>query len=277
VSGHWEASIVQGLERIASELDAEVTRIAAENEADRRVQIAEQTRAGIELLFCVGPGFEEIVYTEAAAHPEGAFIIVPGRGRVGNVGGIEFLSDGAGYVAGVVAAHLGEAPAVGILRGSGGDWLEPLEEGFVSGFRSIQQSDEIVTVAPPDGPWELANRGVDVALYAADRIEKKVLAEAHDAGVLLVVTDVRLLEEEPEVVAAAVHLDVAESMVRVTREVRDSTFRGGTLVFDFGSGVLDVVLNTTMPATMDAPLKEAFEKARSEVTAGIVEVENLVF
>jgi hypothetical protein len=66
-------------------------------------------------------------------------------------------------------------------------------------------------------------------------------------------------------------------MVRVAREVQDGTFQGGPYVFDFGSGVLDVLLNPTMPATTLAPLQEALEVARSEVTAGLVEVETLVF
>jgi hypothetical protein len=94
---------------------------------------------------------------------------------------------------------------------------------------------------------------------------------------VLVATDVGLLEREPDVVAAAVHVDVAEAMVRVAREAQDGTFQGGPYVFDFGSGVLDVLLNPTMPATTLAPLQEALEVARSEVTAGIVEVEKLVF
>jgi hypothetical protein len=65
--------------------------------------------------------------------------------------------------------------------------------------------------------------------------------------------------------------------VRVAREGHDGTFLGEPYVFDFGSGVLDVLLNPTMPATRLAPLQEALEVARSEVTAGIVEVEKLGF
>jgi basic membrane lipoprotein Med (substrate-binding protein (PBP1-ABC) superfamily) len=276
-SGRWERATEQGLGRIAAELDADVARIRAGDEGERRARFTELGQAGVDLVFCVGPEFDELLYTEAAGFPATRFVVVPGDAGGANVAGIEFLPEGAAYVAGVVAAHLRGGAMVGVLRGTGGGWLEQLEEGFVTGFRSVRRSAEQMTVAPPEGPWELVAAGVEVALYATDQADEKVLAEAHDSGLVLVATDVDLLEREPDVVAAAVHVDVAEAMVRVAREVRDDTFQGGPYVFDFGSGVLDVLLNPTMPATTLTALQEALEVARSEVTAGIVEVEELVF
>jgi basic membrane lipoprotein Med (substrate-binding protein (PBP1-ABC) superfamily) len=276
-SGRWERATERGLGRIAAELDADVARIRTRNEAERRTRFSELGQAGVDLVFCVGPDFDELLYTEAIGFPATRFVVVPGGAGAANVSGIEFLPEGAAYVAGVVAAHLRATPKVGVLRGTGGSWLERLEDGFVSGFRSVHRRAEEVAVAPPAGPWELVAAGAEVALYATDQPEERVLAEAHDAGLVLVVTDVDLLEREPDVVAAAVLVDVAEAMVRVAREVHDGTFLGEPYVFDFGSGVLDVLLNPTMPATRLAPLQEALEVARSEVTAGIVEVEKLGF
>jgi basic membrane protein A len=274
---HWHGSAREGLDRIAAELTADVVWITARDEDQRRARLVEQARDGLDLVFCIGQGFEEIVYTEAGAWPDTNFVILPGKGRAGNVGGIEFLSDGVGYVAGVVAAHFSDTAAVGILRGSGGAWLERLEEGFFDGFSSVRSGAEQITAAPPDGPWELASRGAAVALYASDQWEEKLLAEAHDAGLLLVGTDPELLEREPDVVVAAIHVDVAEAMLQIAQAVQHGTFQGGPHVFGYGAGVLDVMLNPTMPSSELDPLQEALDVARREVTEGLVELEELGF
>ena len=65
-------------------------------------------------------------------------------------------------------------------------------------------------------------------------------------------------------------------MLRVAREVRDRTFSGRVFAFDLGSGVLDVKLNPDLEAQPGgSDLREALERARSEITAGWVEIEEL--
>jgi basic membrane lipoprotein Med (substrate-binding protein (PBP1-ABC) superfamily) len=229
------------------------------------------------LVFCVGPGFERELHSEAPAFPGTRFVLLPGRIHAANVAAIDFMPEGAAYVAGVVAANLREAKAVGVLRGSGGEWLEQLEEGFVLGFQSARPLAELVAVASPEGPWELAAGGAGVALYATDRPEPRVLAMAHDAGLLLVTTEESLLDAEPDLVAATLRVDVAEAMVRVAREALDGSFSGSVYSFDLGSGVLDVELNVSVADANMPELRDALERARSEVTAGIVEMEQLGF
>jgi basic membrane lipoprotein Med (substrate-binding protein (PBP1-ABC) superfamily) len=277
VTGRWELAAEEGIGRIAAELGAEVARLRAGGTAQRHERLAEAGVQAVDLVFCVGPGYEVLLHSEAAKHPGTRFVLLPGRTHAANIAAIEFVPEGAAYVAGVVAATLREATAIGVLRGSGGEWLEQLEAGFKVGCRSASPRAEIVTVAPPEGPWELAARGVEVALYATDRPDPGVLAMAHDAGLLLVSTEERLLADEPDLVAATFRVDVAEAMLRVAREVRDGSFSGSVYSFDLGSGVLDIQLNASIPDASRPAMREALELARSEVTAGIVEMEQLGF
>ncbi len=274
-SGRWERAAEQGLGRIGAELDADVSRLRADDEAERRELLLAAATAGVDLLFCVGPGFDRIVYLEAAAFPDSSFVMFWQRATAANVASIEFLPQGAGYVAGVVAAHLADADAVAVLRGTGSTWLEPLEDGFLSGFRSVRRDATELALAPPAGPREAIDGGARVALYACDWPQPELLDEARESGLLLIASDVSLLESAPDVVAAAVVVDVPEAMVRIAREVRDGSFRGGPYLFDLGSGVLDVRLGPSLAEHGGAALREALAVARSEVTAGIVEVERL--
>ena len=77
------------------------------------------------------------------------------------------------------------------------------------------------------------------------------------------------------VLALAIHVDVAEAMVRLARGAHDESPSAGFYSFGLGSGVVDVRLNRSLPDVNLPTVLEALEVARSEVTAGIVEMEDL--
>jgi len=276
LSGRWERAAERGLGLIAAELDADVARSRAAGAADQRAMLRVLAGDGIDLVFCVGPVVEPLVYTEAVAYPDTDFVIIPGEIHSANVASVAFMPEEAGFLAGAVAAAASRHPTVGLLRGVGRPWLERLENGFAAGFRATDPEAEIISTEGIEGPWQLRSAGVEVALYSTDQADAQVLAAAHDAGLFLVGTDPSLLDAEPDLVIAAVNVDVAEAMLRIAREVRDRTFSGRVYAFDLGSGVLDVELNADLRVPGGEPdLREALERARSEITAGWVEIEEL--
>jgi basic membrane protein A len=276
LSGRWERAAERGLGLIAAELDADIARSRASGTTDQREHLRSLAADGIDLIFCVGPDVESLIYTEAAAFPNTDFIIIPGEIEADNVGSVAFMPEEAGYLAGAVAASTTERPTVGLLRGAGRPWLERLESGFGAGFRAGHGDAEVLTARGKDGPWQLVAAGVEVALYSSDHIEPEVLAAAHDAGLDLIGADPELLRSEPDFVIAAVDVDVAEAMLRVAREVHDHTFTGKVYAFDLGSGVVDLRLNPGLTELDEGGgIREALERARSEITAGWVEIEEL--
>jgi basic membrane lipoprotein Med (substrate-binding protein (PBP1-ABC) superfamily) len=275
ISGRWEREAERGLGRIASELGADVAPVPNDGPADDRERLVEQGRAGISLVFCVGGCSETTLYSVASEFPNTVFVMLPGRARAENVAGISFLPEEVGYLAGAVAGALNPDGQLGLLRGDGQPWLEPLEEGYVAGFRSRWRRAKVRVGEGPDGAWELGSAGVLLSLYAADRTDPEVLAAAHNAGVQLVVTDPELIDVASDTVVAAIDFDVAEAMLRVTREVRDHAFKGRVFAFDLGSGVLDVVINPALAPENRAVAEEALEAARAEITAGLVEFDEL--
>jgi basic membrane protein A len=277
LSGRWERAAERGLGLIASELDADVARLRIDDQGDARVRLAEQGHAGVQLVFYVGAGVEKILFSEASAFPATAFVLLPGRVHGPNLGSIRFMPEEAGYLAGAVAGEIVPDRKVGLLRGVGGSWLEALEDGFVAGYRARQGRRKVTVEAAEgrEGVWKLKSAGIGVALYASDRSDPAVLSAAHNAGMLLVASDPDFMNLEPEVVIAAIEVDVPEAMLRVAREVRDGTFSGKVFSFDLGSGVLDVKLNPNLGGDRGAAAAAALEDARSEVTAGLVEFDGL--
>jgi basic membrane lipoprotein Med (substrate-binding protein (PBP1-ABC) superfamily) len=275
ISGRWERAAEQGLGRIAAELEADVARFRVDNPSNERELLAEQGRAGVHLVFCVGGYSESVLYSVASAFPDTIFVQLPGHARAANVAGIRFLPEEVGYLAGAVAGALAPDGRLGVLHGSGQPWLELLEEGYVAGFKSRWRRTRVEVAEGADGVWRLSSAGVMMSLYAADISDPEVLAAAHNAGLKLVVTDPELIEVGAHTVVAAIDVDVAEAMIRVSREVRDRTFAGREFAFDLGSGVLDVVINPELAPDDLTVAKEALEEARAEITAGLVEFDGL--
>jgi basic membrane lipoprotein Med (substrate-binding protein (PBP1-ABC) superfamily) len=185
------------------------------------------------------------------------------------------MSEGAGYLAGAVAASLTSRNRVGVVRGIGGPWIEALEAGFAAGFRSRNDRGVVEPVAGVIGVRTLGESGVEVALYTTERARPDELDAAADAGILLVVTAPELITNARQVVVAAVEMDVPEAMARLAREVRDETFVGRVFSFDIGSGVLDVRINEALAPEVVQTAREALEAARAEVTAGVFEIEGM--
>jgi basic membrane lipoprotein Med (substrate-binding protein (PBP1-ABC) superfamily) len=211
----------------------------------------------------------------ANSYPKTVFVMLPGRVQAENVAGITFLPEEVGFLAGAVAGALSPDGQLGILRGDGQPWLDLLEEGYVAGIKDRWRRAVVRVGEGPDGAWELSSAGVLFALYSAGRASPETLAAAENAGLKLVVTDPELMDGESETVVAAVELDVPEAMIRVTREVRDHTFRGRVFAFDLGSGVLDILVNPALAPDTRTIAEEALEEARAEITAGLVEFDGL--
>jgi len=275
VSERWERAAEQGLGRVAAELGADVAQVRIEEPAHERNLLADQGRAGINLVFCVGGFSDTMLYSVANAFPNTAFVLLPGRVHGENVAGIRFLPEEVGYLAGAVAGALSPDGRLGLLRGGGQPWLEPLEEGFMAGFKSRWRRTKVTVGEGADGVWELSSAGVLLSLYSADGADPEVLAAAHNAGIQLVVTHPEFLDAASDTVVAAIDFDVAEAMLRVAREVRDHTFKGRVFAFDLGSGVLDVVINPALAPDIRSVAEEALEEARAEITAGLVEFDGL--
>lgn len=165
ISGRWESDAERGLGRIAAELDADVARIRIGTDGGSRSRLAEQGAAGIDVVFCVGSGFEKTIYSEAAAYPDTVFVLIPGQARGANVAGIDFLTEGAGYLAGVAAEVVASDHRVGLLRGDGRPWLESLEEGFIGGFKSRHRRASVETGDGVEGVAEFLASGIEIAFY----------------------------------------------------------------------------------------------------------------
>ena len=277
VPGWWLDEAKAGLARVAetrASAPMDLGRVAPEAYRDAVRQLGQN---GVEVVFCLGEGWAQVVYTESVAFPDTHFVVIGAESPGGSSAGVTFVGEEATYLAGVLAAALHDSPVAGILSGGGGPWLDRLESGYVAGFRSSGRKTEVERFEGRSAVGGLVEVGARVALYAAESADPEVLAAARAAGLDLIVVDPEPLRRHAEGVVAAVSIDLAEAMVRVAQDVDRPDFRGRTFAFDLGSGVVDLQVAPSLLASENAAVIEALAQARAEITAGIAEIEKLGF
>ena len=267
---------VVGMERIRSELHAGVVIQVATSGQEQRRRLRALAAQQRNLVFCMLPGLGYVVTEEAAAYPDSWFVAIGGKGPQGNVAAMSFQMEDAGYLAGVLAATVSPAEVAGVLGGGGGSpFFDRAESGFRSAFEAKRRRGRVLSADGADGVDELRSEGVEVALYPAERAEQAVLERCRKTGLRLVVADAAAAKEFPHVVLATLVLDLPEAMVRVAQEAWAGTLEGKTYSFDLGSGVVDLRPTPGSAAVTDPRVVEALTRARADVTAGIVEIEEL--
>jgi len=273
----WLEKAQKGLARVAEEIHAEPTDLGVVAPEAYRDAVDGLGRSGVDLVFCLGAGWAQVVYTESVAYPDTRFVVVGAESPGETTTGVTFGGEEATYLGGVLAATLGSSQRIGILTGGGGAWLDRLEEGYVAGFHSLDRKAEVVRFAGTEGVGALVQAGAKVAFYSAEQADPEVLAAARAGGLDLVLVDPQPLAKGEEPVVAAVEIDLPEAMLRVAREADSEGFRGRTYTFDLGSGVIDLEVSPRLRANEGASLIDAMAQARAEITAGIAEIEKLGF
>ncbi len=229
-------------------------------------------RHELEVVLCVGSGFERPLQAVAPRFPRTAFVFDQGDFIGPNVARIEFLYGGAAYLGGVVAAVVGGS-TVGIVGPGSGPGTGDVEAGFEQGFRCRYPWGRVELTSGAGGIETLPDAGVKIALWSAGSPNPGVLAVAEASGVRLVTVGQPRQVSSNNPVIAAIIADVPEAVRRIVADVVDDTFTGKVYAFDLGSGVVDLRLHPSIAGNEE--LDDALDQARDAVNAGMVEVEAL--
>ncbi len=261
------------IERLLHETyGAVTTSIRVHTTQERRLALEAAGRHGLEVVLCVGSGFERPVVSVASRFPRAAFVLDHGEVVEPNVGRIEFLFSGAAYLGGVAAAVVGGS-TVGIVDLGRDPERSDIEAGFEQGFRCRYPWGRVELATGVGEIENLPDAGVAIALYSAGSPNSGLLAVAEASGVRLVTVGQPRQVFSNNLVIAAIVADVPEAVRRIVADVVDDTFTGKVYAFDLGSGVVDLRLHPSLADNQE--LEDALNQARDAVNAGMVEIEAL--
>jgi basic membrane protein A len=251
----FNQSAWEGVARAEEELGAQVDYIETSDAKDYGANIALFADAGYDVIVTVGFALGEATLEAAATYPDINFIGVDQfQGEaVGNVAGLIFNEDKAGFLAGALAGLLTETNTIAAVLGT--DLVPPVvafKEGYENG--AVYANPDVTTistyhpggldVAFTDPEWgastaaQAIGQGADVIFGAGGKTGNGALIEvAGNEGLFCIGVDSDQWETVPEahscLVSSAMKL-ITPGVFDLISAANDGSFPAGNFVGDVG-------------------------------------------
>lgn len=271
----WKTALPDIEKTLAQSCDTELKAVEIRKSSDWTTKLDAFGKRKIPLIICVGGGFDRAIDLVAPRYPGSTFLLHGSRNIGENIRRLHFETAGAAYLAGVAAGIFSGGESA-LIRGPGGPWLETIESSFRDGFLAGHSRGKVRTYSSTKALIESSGGKIKgIALYASDKPDPEDLKPAISSGLsLLTITpNADKLDRAP--LAGSIVIDLAEALRRVTVATISGSPAGHSYDFDLGSGVIDFRLNSRVPELNTPEAREKLEEARSAITAGVVELEQM--
>lgn len=281
ISDHgWNAGAYEGLLRIRDSLGASISHIQTKTPADFEENFRQYGAQHYNLVFGHGFEFQDAASRVGPSFPQTVYITTSGN-RVGpNVAPIVFGFEDPSYSAGVLAALMTRTGTIGVI---GGTELPPVRSSFLAftaGAKSV--NPRIAVLSSYIGSWEDASAGREQALAQIHRRADMIFqnADAAGLGVFQAARQARGVyvfganadqnSVAPDVIIGSVVIDLPLAFLTVARDVKNHQFRSGVIHLGAASGVVKLVLNPAMSATIPKAVLAKVDSVESGIAHGSI-------
>jgi basic membrane protein A len=275
--------------------DIHFTQTGGNTKEDFNKSIEELIEAGYEII--IMPGFQsgEAFYEAQEKHKDTKFIVINGTPSpvLGNTVAIDFASEEAGFLAGVIAALESEKGEIGFIGGKEINQIQKLGWGFVSGVAYANKTyatDVKVTqytyknFEDAQTGKELASQmyeaGIDIIFTAAGSIGVGVLEEAktraltnesvYVMGALSDLYESGIYAENESVVLPTATLKIDKATYDYIRFVDGGNFPGGqTITFNLKNN--GIALSEHSP-NLDPETIRKSDETRAKIEDGSIQI-----
>lgn len=281
----FNQSAWEGLLRARQELGASVQYVETVTSGDVEKSISAFAEAGNNVIVTVGFPLAEATRSAAVKYPNTRFIGVDqsqADGVIGNLAGLVFPEDQAGFLVGALAAMMTRTGTIGGVLGTD---LVPavwrFGEGYRAGARYIDPSINIQLVYHNDVGFDrtfvdpqwgaatagsIIGSGADVIFGAGGETGNGAIIAAAAAGVYCIGVDTDQYYTLPEVrgkiLSSAMKL-ITPGVFELVRRVQEGTFTGGEFIGQVGYAPYHETA-----AEVPAAVKERMENIKAALLDG---------
>lgn len=278
----WEA--LQALEK---ESGSAVKYLQSKSNADYEPNLNSFVKDGYNLTWGIGFDLGDAILKVATENPEANLAIIDSVVDAPNVASVTFSENEGSFLVGVVAGLTTKTNKIGFIGGAESPVIKRFEVGFKAGIAAVNPDAELkITYAgaydKPDIGKSLAatlyNDGADIIFPAAGATGNGVFNEAKSRNKtaaekvwVIGVDKDQSIEFGTDVTLTSMIKRVDEAVLRVSKEVIDGTFKGGSVTV-LGLKDNGVGLSDTSKVNVSEDILAKVEEFKKQIIDGTVTV-----
>jgi len=280
--GGWNQSAYEGLERIHSELGAEVAHQETKTPQDFEAGFRDFAARGFDLVFGHGFEFQDAAAAVAKDYPKTVFVTTSGSTVRDNVAPIVFELEDATYLLGFAGARLSKTGKLGAVGGVKIPSVASTFTAFEGGAKAARPDAQVLvsyiggwtdTAAAREAALAQIAGGADVLIHNANEAAAGFFqAVSESPGALAFGTNKNQNDAAPDSVLASATLDVPRALLQVAREVKSGAFHAREMRFGLGSGVIQVEWSERLRERVSPELRAELDRLSGQIASGALQV-----
>ncbi|HSP16902.1 MAG TPA: BMP family protein [Thermoanaerobaculia bacterium] len=277
----WNAIAYEGLQRIKQKLGAEVSHQETKTPAEFEEGFRSYGARGFDLAFGHGFEFQDAALAAGKQYPNTVFITTSGKSVAKNVAPMVFELEQATYLLGVISARESKTGKAGLVGGINLPSIASTFLAFKAGAQSVNPKFEVKEVytgnfddlgAARLATLSLINAGCDFIFHQANEAGRGVFQACSERKVRCFGSNKNQNDLAPDVIVASAVLDVPSAFVKMAETVRDKQFKPGVQYFGMNEGIVSLVWNEKLKATMSPQTVAEVERVEKGIRSGAVKV-----
>jgi basic membrane lipoprotein Med (substrate-binding protein (PBP1-ABC) superfamily) len=277
----WNAIAYEGLQRVKSELGAEVSHQETKTPAEFEEGFRSFGARGFDLAFGHGFEFQDAALAAGKQYPNTVFITTSGSSVAKNVAPMVFELEKATYLLGVVAARESKTGKAGVVGGIKLPSIQSTFTAFRAGAQSVNPKFEVREVytgnfddvgAAKLATLSLINAGADYILHQANEAGRGVFQACTERKIRCFGSNKNQNDLAPDVIVASAVLDVPGAFMRMATLVRDKKFVPEIQYLGINEKVVSIVWNERLKGTLSPQTVAEVERLEQGIRDGTVKV-----
>jgi basic membrane protein A len=279
--GGWNNIAYQGLQKIHTELGAQISNQEVKTPAEIVDGFRSYGKNGYDLAFGHGFEFQDAALQAGKQFPKTVFITTSGSSVAPNVSPMVFELEQATYLLGIIAARESKTGKAGLVGGINLPSIASTFLAFKAGAHSVNPNFEVKEIytgsfddlgAAKQATLTLINAGCDFIFHQANEAGRGVFQACQERYVRCFGSNKNQNDMAPDVIVASAVLDVPSAFVYMARLVHDHRFKPRIYWLGMQQNIVSLVWNDKLKPAISPQTVSEVARVEQEIRGGKLEV-----